>query len=216
MDRKRIYCIPGLGADKRLYSRLELDAELIPIYWVEANETDSISDYAKKLLPQIKDINPTIMGVSLGGILAVEISKLIICDQLILISTIKSKKELPPYFSIVDRLPFKLNKAADWFKVHGDFLKPIYNKTNKEDLELFKAMLHDADANFLNWGVNAVAHWSFEEEIETPYIHIHGTMDLVFPTRWIENFNPIKNGSHYMIVDKSDQVSDAIAKALKL
>lgn len=211
---QKIYCIPGLGADHRLYSRLKINADLVPIQWLKAEVNESPAAYAKRLLEQIKDKNPMIMGVSLGGILAVEISKLIDCNKLYLISTIKTKKELPPYFSLVDYLPFKLSGAAEWFKKHAGVLKPIYNKTNPEDLELFKNMLEKCPAEFVDWGVNAVAHWQ-NESIECNYLHIHGSMDLVFPKKWLTDFVEIKGGSHYMVVDKADKISPIINKDLE-
>lgn len=88
---QQIYCIPGLGADHRLFSKLKLEAELIPVEYITAESDDTAQSYAAKLLTQIKEENPILMGVSLGGILAIEISKLIPVKKLILISTVKSK-----------------------------------------------------------------------------------------------------------------------------
>ncbi len=210
---QKIYCIPGLGADYRLYSRLNLNAELIPVKWITAEVDETPADYANRLLDQIKDDNPILMGVSLGAVLAVEISKLINCKKLYLISTVKTKKELPPYFSMIDYLPFRLSSATGWFKKHAGVLKPIYNKTNKSDLELFKKMLDECPTEFVDWGVNAVAHWQ-NESIDCAYLHIHGSMDLVFPKKWVKNFVEIKGGSHYMVVDKANQISPIINEDL--
>jgi pimeloyl-ACP methyl ester carboxylesterase len=211
---QKIYCIPGLGADHRLFSRLNLNAELIPVKWIEAIPSDTPSSYATRLLDQIKEENPILMGVSLGGIISVEISKLIPTKKLFLISTIKTKKELPPYFSLVDHLPFDISKAASWFKNYGGMLKPIYNRITKEELELFNSMLAKTPDEFMNWGVRAVSHWD-NEKIEASYFHIHGSMDLVFPKKWVKDYTEIKSGSHFMVVDKADQISVLINKELE-
>lgn len=212
---QHIYCLPGLGADQRLFSKLKLQAELIPITYVDAEINDTAESYAAKLVDQIKEENPILMGVSLGGILAIEISKLIPVKKLILISTIKTKDELPPYFSLVDHLPFNISKTAVWFKNYGEWLKPFYNKISKEDMELFKSMLIKTPDDFINWGVNAVSHWQ-NETLNTDYIHIHGSLDLVFPTKWVNDYTEIKSGSHFMVVDKADLISPIINKALTL
>lgn len=212
---QQIYCIPGLGADHRLFSKLKLQAELIPVKYITAETDDTAQSYAAKLLEQIKEDNPILMGVSLGGILAIEISKLIPVKKLILISTVKSKEELPPYFSLVDHLPFNISKTASWFKNYGEWLKPFYNKISKEEMELFKSMLINTPDDFINWGVNAVSHWN-NETVSSDYLHIHGTLDLVFPTKWVNNYTEIKSGSHFMVVDKADLISPIINEELKL
>lgn len=209
-----IYCLPGLGADQRLFSKLQLNANLIPINYVEAKIDDTAGTYAVKLLDQIKEENPILMGVSLGGILAIEISKLIPVKKLILISTIKTKNELPPYFSLVDHLPFDISKTAAWFKNYGEWLKPFYNKISREEMDLFKSMLLKTPDEFINWGVNAVSHWK-NETITTNYIHIHGTLDLVFPTKWVKDYTEVKGGSHFMVVDKASQLTPIINEELE-
>ena len=40
-------------------------------------------------------------------------------------------------------------------------------------------------------------------------------MDLVFPKKWVKDFTEIKNGSHFMVVDKADQISALINKELE-
>ncbi len=211
----RIYCLPGLGADHRLFSKLQLDAELIPVEYIKAEVNDTAETYAKKLVDQINDPNPILMGVSLGGILSVEISKLIPVNKLILISTIKTKDELPPYFSLVDHLPFDISKTAAWFKNYGEWLKPFYNKISQEEMELFKSMLIKTPDSFINWGVGAVSHWK-NETITAEHIHIHGSLDLVFPTKWVNNYIEVKGGSHFMVVDKAKEISPIISQELAL
>ncbi len=211
---QHIYCLPGLGADHRLFSKLQLNAKLIPITYIAAEVNDTAESYAAKLVDQIKEENPILMGVSLGGILAIEISKRMPIKKLILISTIKTKEELPPYFSLVDHLPFDISKTAAWFKNYGEWLKPFYNKISQEDMELFKSMLIKTPDSFINWGVGAVSHWQ-NKTIDADYIHIHGSLDLVFPTKWVNNYTEIKGGSHFMVVDKAMKISPIINQELE-
>src|SRR3546814_17690371 len=73
-----IYLLPGMGADHRLFSRLDLPG-LNPkvLQWVPPGEGDSLGDYAKKLQPQITSTEDAVLlGVSLGGMLAVELARL--------------------------------------------------------------------------------------------------------------------------------------------
>src|SRR3546814_1935076 len=95
-----IYLLPGMGADHRLFSRLDLPG-LNPkvLQWVPPGEGDSLGDYAKKLQPQITSTEDAVLlGVSLGGMLAVELARLARFRKIILISSAKTCLEIPFYF----------------------------------------------------------------------------------------------------------------------
>ncbi|WP_052598384.1 alpha/beta hydrolase [Aureispira sp. CCB-QB1] len=72
---KKVYCISGLGADKRVFAALKLpEIELVHIAWLSPSIDDTMGSYAKKLLPQIDtSTSVTILGLSFGGMLAVEL-----------------------------------------------------------------------------------------------------------------------------------------------
>jgi homoserine acetyltransferase len=75
----RIYLIAGLGADTRVYNNIDLhEHEVTPVDWIEPNVSDTLSIYAQKLIYQYNILpNSLIIGNSLGGMIAVEIAKLI-------------------------------------------------------------------------------------------------------------------------------------------
>ncbi len=58
--RKVLYCIPGLGADERLFSKIrsnEFDVEVLN--WIEPYENESLQSYAARLLNRyVKQNNP--------------------------------------------------------------------------------------------------------------------------------------------------------------
>ena len=65
-----VYCIPGLGIDERLFQRTEIPGYTLKyITWIMPDKGDTMSSYAAKLLPQITEVNPIILGVSFGGML---------------------------------------------------------------------------------------------------------------------------------------------------
>src|SRR4051812_10681953 len=103
--KKRIYILAGLGADERVFRELDLgDFETTFIQWTPVQPGTSIENYATSLLSQITAPEPVIVGLSFGGIVAVEISKMVPTEKVILISSAKSKKEIPNYFRLMGRL----------------------------------------------------------------------------------------------------------------
>jgi esterase/lipase len=85
---KKIFVISGLGADHEVFHKLDLPGyELIHIKWVETKKNESLAAYATKLLPQITEANPIVMGLSHGGMLALEVSKQIQTEKIISLSS---------------------------------------------------------------------------------------------------------------------------------
>ncbi len=89
-----IYIFSGLGADERAFQRLDFSGYSINfIKWVLPNVKDTIESYATRLLEQIKTKKPILIGLSFGGIMAIEIAKQIETEKVILIASAKTKNE---------------------------------------------------------------------------------------------------------------------------
>ncbi len=88
--KPHIYLISGLGADYRVFQKIDLEANSYThIKWDKPkSQNQSIIDYTKGLLAQIKHENPILIGVSFGGMIAIEIAKLIPVRKIIIISSV--------------------------------------------------------------------------------------------------------------------------------
>lgn len=97
----KYYAISGLGADKRVFDFLTLNCELIHLDWIDPLKNETIESYGKRLSQAIKtDEEYGLIGVSFGGIVAVEISKMLNPKSTILISSAATKEELRPVVNI--------------------------------------------------------------------------------------------------------------------
>ena len=207
-----MYCIPGLGLDHRVFEKLELpDFELRFLDWIPAKTEESMPAYAKRLINGIETNSFSLLGVSLGGIAAIEISKLKKVNRLILISTIKHQDELPVYLKWMNKFPANQVGAAKVGMELSMALKPFYDKANKKGNELFQKMVRDSSPQFINWGVRVISQWEIKDAIETPYLHLHGTEDLVFPIKNIDNATTVKGGTHFMIYNDAKKISKRIS-----
>src|ERR1044071_8566207 len=89
-----IYLLPGLGADERLFQYLNLgEHEVIPIHWITPTADDTIENYAAKIALQISGADSVLIGQSFGGIMAVEIGKIMPFQKIIIISSMVSADE---------------------------------------------------------------------------------------------------------------------------
>ena len=96
----------GLGADERIFQWLRYDGfRPIHIQWIPPEKGEPIEDYARRLTEQIEDDNPVVVGLSFGGMIAVEIGKQIETEKVILLSSVKDVSEVPIYFKIFRAIP---------------------------------------------------------------------------------------------------------------
>lgn len=213
--QKDIYCISGLGADERVFQQLQFAGyQPVHIRWIDPELNESIASYAKRLSAQINSDKPILIGLSFGGIIAIEIAKQIETEKVILVSSAKDKTEIPFYF-----------KTFRWFPLHRIFpfksilwaiswlLYWFFGLETKDECQLLKAILVDTDARFLKWAIHRVVVWQNETIPECLY-HIHGLCDRIFPFRFVEADFAIERGGHLMIMNKASQISSLLKKIL--
>ncbi len=214
---KDIYCVSGLGADERVFQKLKFEGyQPVHIKWVEPESRESIADYAQRLATQIKAERPILIGLSFGGIIAVEIAKHIATEKIILISSTKNQQEVPFYFKIFRWLPIYLLLPANFLLWAGQLIASwFFNLRTIDDRKLFKAILFDTNARFMKWAIHQVVIWKNEIIPDNVY-HIHGESDRIFPYLFVrEDFN-VKEGGHLMIISQAEYISNLIQKIVDL
>lgn len=212
---KKLYCISGLGADEKIFVKLKIaNAQLIHIPWPDFDEHDELPCYAQKVSALIKEENPLIMGVSLGGMIGVEISKIRPVKKLILISSAKTKNEMPPSDGFFSKMMKSKIVPPFLYKLPNRVLINMFGAETDEDEAMLRFILKRSDARFMKWAMRAIALWQNETYVE-PVTHIHGSKDkIIFPNNvhadyWIEG------GGHMMIYNRAEQISRIIEKELK-
>ena len=211
---KQIFIFSGLGTDERVFKHLEFPGfEKTYIKWITALEKETLEEYAKRLIPQIHSNTPILVGLSFGGIVATEISKFIATEKLILIASVKTFKEIPFFFRIAGKL--NLHKLLPGkFLRHRNFISDwLFGVETASDKKLLSEILLDTDAMFLKWAINEIVKW--KNATKNPnVVHIHGTADRIFPYRLIHADFTIKNGSHFMTVNKSAEINSILKTLL--
>ena len=211
-----LYFIPGLGADERLFSKLKLTGyKKKYIKWIVPKKNESLPHYAKRLSSQIDSKKSfSLIGVSFGGMLAVEMSKFLKPKKVFLIASAKTNKELPAsihpfrYFPLYNFLPESILQSVAVFNEKQFGIK------NKEDGKLFSDMLMACPKGYLQGAMKMILEWR-----NTTYpknlIHIHGGNDRFFPIYKIKNPIVIPEGTHFMPYHNAKEVEKIILKELK-
>lgn len=211
---KTIYCISGLGADERAFSRLKVPGyHLICLPWLTPLAKESITEYATRMSNSITVENPILMGLSFGGMMSIEISKLRSVEKVILISSIKSDKELPRWMKLAGSL--KLNRILPMRS--SRITEPIQNRfigiTLPDEIEMVRSYRRNAPQVYMDWAINEVLNWRSDLQ-PVPIYHVHGDADRIFPLNNVSPNYVIKNGGHFMIMNKAEEVNAALQKIL--
>jgi len=204
-----IYLLPGQGADHRLFQDLNWEKQyrLVPIIYSTPERGVDMNEYAQKLAEQIDTTESfTLIGASLGGMLAVEMNQFLNPKKTIIISSAKCRKELPlryrfqKFIPLFELIPRKLIKAG------ALFLQPIVESDCRNKRAVFKAMLRAKGPKFLKRTIRMIINWD-HVKTDKPIIHIHGSNDRTIPLKNLKVDYIIENGSHMISLTKPDDVS---------
>ena len=217
---KPLYCISGLGADERVFSKLNINGfNLRPVQWLQPQKGETLSSYAKRLCEQIDDTEPNILGLSFGGIMAIEISKLKPVSKIILISSIKTSSELPAWMNLAGKTSaYKLLPSRQISSIKAlKALRPIQNyflgAKTEEEKKIANEYRDHVDPVYLKWAIAQVLTWK-NNLIPTNLVHIHGSNDHIFPVKKIKDAHIVQGGGHFMVMDKPQQIATIIEQEL--
>lgn len=211
---KHIYCISGFGADERVFSRLEFGDNAVHfISWLIPFKKESIEGYAKRMSEKIQHENPVLIGLSFGGMISIEIAKIIKTSKVIIISSIKSFHEIPLWMRISAKSKFDKIFPLKPFRL----LEPIENYKlgieNKDELALVREYRKNIGQQYTNWAIHQIINWKNDWQPEN-LTHIHGEKDHIFPVKNIKANYIIENGGHFMIMNRSKVINKIITMLL--
>ena len=163
-----IFALPGMGADRRVFPGAWQELQDVKfVEWTPYVSARTIPDLAAAIAERegIKG-GDSIIGTSLGGMVACEIAKLRRIERLVLVASAVSPDEISRLLSILRSLasyaPVKLVKAIS-ASVPGDLA----------------GMMGDADEGFVRAMCGAILDWGGAGIPHPGMIRIHGRGDPV-------------------------------------
>lgn len=212
-----IYFIPGFGTDEKIFKNLAINnAKLVYINWIDPLYNESYPSYVQRMAAIIDEEEPIIIGVSFGGMVALEIARTRKVNQVILISSIKTTNELPAKWRLVGKL--KLNKVLPI--KHIQATKMFYALANKrvgafteEEITFANHYRRTIKPGYLVWALHQILNWK-NDYIPPNIVHIHGTDDLIFPIKTSHPTHIIQGGTHMIVMNRAEEVSAIINEVL--
>ena len=216
MSKIHLYCMPGMAASPKIFEYLKLPDvfELHLLRWMPPKKNESLSEYAKRMCGRVKHGKPVLLGVSFGGVLVQEMAKHIAIRDLVIVSSIKNKEELP--------LPMKMAKKTgahkllptQWIKNIDKLALFAFGKGIKKRLVLYQRYLSERNPEYLNWAIDALIHWDQEHTLNE-ILHIHGASDTVFPIKNLSKPYIKIKGGHAAIITQAAWFNKRLPELLK-
>lgn len=210
-----IYFVPGLANDKRIFQNLAQELSEYKLVFFEhldnLNEEETIQQYAVRLIrhQEYFDVDSIIIGLSMGGLIAIEMAKIIKFKKVVLLSTVKHRNEFP--FIIRMASKYKIHLPPFLIKSTIKPISLLFNVTNRVGADFLSKIINDSNEKHIIWAQKAVVKWK-NNLIPYNYIHIHGTHDEIFPISCVKPTHIIKKGTHYMVMDRAKEIA-AILKS---
>lgn len=212
-----IYFLSGLGADERVFKKIILPDgyNAIHLKWIENLPNEELNSYCKRFSKLINTEKPFMLaGLSFGGIVALELSRIIKPEKIILLSSIKSRNEMSPMLKLIDFLKIGQLAPEKIYKSVNIFIDWLFGLKEQEARNLFYEIINDSNAKFNKWCAIKVLTWNSKIEFKN-ITHIHGDADNMFPIKYLKADYIINGGGHFAIHSNAEKVNQALADCLK-
>lgn len=212
-----IYLVPGLGADHRLFQRLDLAPhQAHPLNWPVMPEGSSLPDYARVLADQVDRTRPhALAGVSMGGMVVQEMAALTRPQHTVIISSWKGPQEMPPPIRVLRGTHAERILTPVFMKRTLPLMRWQMGVETEADKALFDAFIAATPLEQLRVQIAAVLAWEGPSKPVEGLVHIHGSADRLMPIWHIQRPVRVAGGGHFMVYNRAEDVSQLVLQAVK-
>ena len=215
-----IYCISGLGADAHIFEGLAVPGVTwAHLPWLMPDGDEAIEHYAGRMKAGVIDASrmgeeaPVLLGVSFGGMMAIEIAKYLPAATVIIVSSIRHWRQLP--------LPIKMTTHLGLGKwtppTNSRILAPLQDYflgvETQADSRLVREYRGNVDPQYLQWSIRNIAGWQNTWQPASFY-HLHGSKDKIFPIHLVEPTHIVEGGGHLMIHNRAVEINKILGEIL--
>jgi pimeloyl-ACP methyl ester carboxylesterase len=206
--------IPGLGGDARLFAPLARHLPVRVAPWLPVRSRDSVGDYAQRLTAcDLMQRRPLVVGVSMGGMIALELARRLPVAGVVLISSCRSADAIAP----------GLRRAEGWTRPwHPQLVRMAraippgiwYRSSLRRPWHrmVAAAMAADCDPHLASWAAQAICRWPGVPAPDHPLLRIHGDEDRLIPLVRLDGHPDLvlRGGGHLSVMTRAAQIAPLI------
>lgn len=215
----RLVLVPGLGADARLFDmQREAFPDLFVPPWIEPKPREPLPDYAARMAGALAEVGrPRVLGgASFGGMLALEMARILRPRALALIGSAYSGREVARWLRLVERVGHPLpTPVIDAARTLTPLVAPIVSSASRINLALFLDMLRNTPTPFLRWAGGAIRRWRFEGSLPCPVHRLHGSADFIIRPPPSDGVRWIEGGGHVLSMSHPEETNEFLRGALE-
>lgn len=205
-----LYFISGLGADARAFQRIQFSKpiDIVHIQWIEPESKETFDHYCRRLAVQIDETKDfSLVGLSFGGMIAIELAKFLKPKKIILISSITNRNQLPLLYRMIGMLKLHRLLPGSLLKKPTFLMYWLFSLRKEDEKQLLSDFLKDISPNYLKWAIDQVLTW---KNTFTPehLFHIHGDKDRALPCRLTNPEKVVAGAGHFMVFTHAKEVSE--------
>ncbi len=211
-----LYLIPGLGADHRIFSKLETgDHAVHHLDWPEMPRGSTLHDFAVAMSVGIDAQRPhALIGMSMGGMVAQEMAAITDPAMVVIISSWKGPHEMPPALRMLrGKHPERLLTKA-FLERLMPMVRWQMGVETPESVLLFNSLVGVYNVAQLKVQIAAGLNWDGPVRRPEQLVHIHGDQDRLMPLGSVQGVQVVKGGGHFMVYDSALAVSILLKHAL--
>ena len=208
--------IPGLGADPRLFSQQQKAfPQSIAPPWLAPQRNESLSQYAQRWARKLNlGRNCYLMGVSFGGMVALEMARWVRPRAVILVGSCLSPEAIPPYFRIAGSLPYWPQLAKGLCRIFPVPSSYFLGAKKRSQRRLVLQMFLETPDEFAQWTVAAIRSWEGFKERGIRVRHIHGKRDHLILASKVRPDKIVRDGGHLINLSHPREVNRFIRQCL--
>lgn len=211
MSDCRVWVLPGMGADSRIFRSFKFPWNATYLEWIEPREGETLPAYADRLLDRypIKE-NDLLFGYSFGGIVAQDWASRNKVQRVVLLNSLHHEATLRPlYRNLASTGVLSWAPKGTIFKLIK-FITRLNSKPSRQ-LDLLLETMEQFQCQYYRWVLRSVLDWERPTPL-APVDVILGELDPVFtiqkPSKdrlWI-----LKGATHLSFTSHSNEISNLL------
>ncbi|MFD1467849.1 alpha/beta fold hydrolase [Hymenobacter caeli] len=202
------YLIPGLGADERVFQRWQLAGAVHVLQWLPPQSAaEGLPHYAARLAAAVPPGQPCwVVGVSFGGLLALEVARLRPRARAVLVSSLAGPHEL--------RWLLRLARATGLYRLVPPALLQqmprlagwAFGVKTRGEYALLRQIIADTDPAFARWAIGQLLRWPGVPG-PGPAARLHGGRDRLLPAPNAGIDYLVADAGHFLVVSHAAPIS---------